>query len=50
MVGRSTPIDYLCRPLNPKSHNPISTKEQAMAMEKEIARRLSKKGWGVWWN
>lgn len=38
------------KPRQYKSHNPISTKEQAMAMEKEIARRLSKKGWGVWWN
>jgi predicted GIY-YIG superfamily endonuclease len=37
------------RPRQYASHNPMTYK-QATAMEGEKARRLKKKGWGVWWN
>lgn len=31
-----------------ESHNPMDTREEAVAMEVEKARRLRKRGWGVW--
>jgi predicted GIY-YIG superfamily endonuclease len=31
-----------------KSHNPMRTQEEAEDMEKEKARRLRKRGYGVW--
>ena len=31
-------------------HNPMSSAEEAKAMEKEKARRLRKRGYGVWQN
>ena len=31
-----------------RTHNPMENKEEAMAMEIEKARRLRKRGYGVW--
>ena len=33
-----------------KSHNPMKTREEAEAMEKEKVRRLKKRGYAVWPN
>ena len=33
-----------------KTHNPMSSRKQAEDMEKEKARRLKKRGYGVWPN
>ena len=38
------------RPRQYKRYNPIHTKEEAMALEEEIALRLQRKGHCVWWN
>ena len=29
--------------------NPISTREEALALEQELAERLQRKGYAVWW-
>ena len=38
------------RPRFYEKHNPLPTREAAEKEERQLANRLRKKGYGVWWN
>lgn len=38
------------RPRLYEKHNPLPTREAAEKEEKQLAKRLKKRGYGVWWN
>jgi predicted GIY-YIG superfamily endonuclease len=40
---------YLCH-RRFRQYNPLDTRKEALAMEKELAGKLQAKGYGVWWN
>jgi len=41
---------FRLRPRLYRVHNPMSSRKEALAMEKEKARRLRNRGYGVWQN